>query len=562
MNILGVSCHYHDSAASLIKDGEVIVAVQEERFNRIKNSSDFPISAINYCIQESGITFDDVDYVGFYEKPYLKFSRVILNHLQAWPFSLKNFLATMPNWLQDRLIIPITLNKEAGFKGKVFFIKHHLSHAASAFFVSPFEESAILTADAVGEWATMTYGVGQGNKIKILKEMQYPNSLGLLYTAITTYLGFAAHEGEGTVMALASCGEPRYLDKLKEIVTVKSDGSYMMDENFFGFNKGSRMYSNRFIKAFGPDRKPGARLEDRHRDIASSLQKFTEETLITIARHIYDKTSLDKLCLAGGLFLNCVANSKILEQTKFKEIFIQPAAGDSGGALGAALYIQHSILNNPRRYVMEHAYLGTEYPQSRIKRILLSKNIAFTEFSDEEMVKFIAGEISQNKIVGWFQGKMEFGPRALGNRSILADPRNPNIKEMLNSKVKHREPFRPYAPVVLEERAEEFFDLKCKSPFMLLAPMVKTEKKELIPGIVHVDGTARVQTVSKNTNRKLWQLISAFENITGIPVIINTSFNLRGEPIVCTPEDAIDCFQRSKMDYLVLDNFVIDRLKI
>jgi len=559
MNILGISCHYHDSAACLIKDGEVVAAIQEERFNRIKNSSEFPINAINYCIQESGITFGDIDYVGFYEKPFIKFSRVIIGHLQAWPYSLKNFLDTMPNWLKDRLIIPLTLGNEIGFKGKTFFIKHHLSHAASAFFVSPFEEAAILTADAVGEWATMTYGTGKGNEIKVLKEMQYPNSLGLLYTAITTYLGFYAHEGEGTTMALASCGEPRYLDKFKEMVMVKSDGSYMLDNSFFGFNKGNRMYSNKFIKVFGPDRKPGSKLEDRHKDIAASLQKLTEETLVSIARHIYDETKLDKLCLAGGLFLNCVANSKILEQTEFKEVFIQPAAGDSGGALGVASYVYHSILKKPRNYVMHHAYLGTEYSPEQVRTILLNKNIIFDEFSDEELAKFIAKEISQDKIVGWFQGKMEFGPRALGNRSILANAVNPGIKEILNSKVKKREPFRPYAPAVLEEKAAEFFELQGKSPFMLLAPKVKSEKKEFIPGVVHMDGSARVQTVSKNTNLKLWQLIKEFENITGIPVIINTSFNLRGEPIVCTPDNAIDCFQRSEMDYLVLGNFVIKR---
>jgi carbamoyltransferase len=468
----------------------------------------------------------------------------------------------MPNWLQDRLVIPITLEKEVGFKGKVFFIKHHLSHAASSFLVSPFEEAAILTADAVGEWATMTYGAGRGNKIDVRKEIRYPNSLGLLYTAITTYLGFTAHEGEGTVMALASCGEPRYLDKLKEIMMINPDGSHMVDERFFGFNKGFRMYTSRFLKAFGPERKPEGRLEDRHRDIAASLQKFTEETLITVARHVRDKTRLDKLCLAGGVFLNCVANSKILEQSGFKELFIQPAAGDGGGSLGAATYIYHCILNKPRHFVMQHAYLGTKYPSNYIKRILLNRRISFMELEDGELSKFIAREISRGKIIGWFQGKMEFGPRALGNRSILADPRNPNIKEILNEKVKHREPFRPYAPAVLEEKMGEFFDLTCSSPFMLFAPRVKDEKKGLIPGVVHVDGTARVQTVNKDTNPRLWRLISEFENLTGIPVIINTSFNLRGEPIVCTPEDAVECFKRSKMDYLVLSNFIINNTEI
>ncbi len=560
MNILGVSCYYHDSAASLIRDGKIVFAIQEERLNRIKNSSEFPIEAINYCIQEGGISFDDIDYIAFYEKPFLKFSRMVADHLQAWPFSLGNFLQTMPNWLQDRLVMPLTLEKEIGYKGKVFFIKHHLSHASSAFLVSPFERSAILTADAVGEWATMAYGLGEANNIKIIKEMQYPDSLGLLYTAITTYLGFSAHEGEGTVMALAGCGQPSYLDELRKIVKVKEDGSYSIDKRFFGFNKGSRMYNRNFIKLFGPEREPESKLDDRHRDIASSLQRFTEDILISIARDLYSQTKLDKLCLSGGLFLNCVANSKIQENTPFKEIFIQPAAGDAGGSLGAAAYVYNSLLNNPRNYVMEDAYLGPEYSSGQIKRVILNQGMDFKEFDDSQLLRFIAKEISRDKIIGWFQARMEFGPRALGNRSILANPCNPHIKEILNAKVKKRESFRPYAPVILEERSEEFFELKGRSPFMLLAPKVRNEKKEIIPGVLHVDGTARVQTVSKNSNSKLYGLIKEFENLTGVPLIINTSFNLRGEPIVCAPEDAISCFKRSEMDYLVLGNFVISRM--
>ncbi len=336
MNILGISCYYHDAAACLIRDGEVVAAVQEERFTRRKNTSEFPINAINCCIQEGGITFAGIDYVGFYEKPFLKFSRVIIEHLRAYPFSLRNFLQAVPYWLQDRLVLPLILEKEIGFKGKCFFIKHHLSHAAGSFLVSPFDEAAILTGDAVGEWATMTYGRGQGRDIQIRREIRYPHSLGLLYTAVTTYLGFAAHEGEGTVMALAGCGKPRYLDRFKEIVKVSADGSYRIDERFFGFNHGDRMYSRRFLRMFGSDRMPETPIDERHCDIAASLQKFVEETLLTITRHLHDETKLDKLCLGGGLFLNCVANSKILEQGLFKEVFIQPAAGDSGGALGAA----------------------------------------------------------------------------------------------------------------------------------------------------------------------------------------------------------------------------------
>ncbi|MFH0753813.1 MAG: carbamoyltransferase C-terminal domain-containing protein [Candidatus Omnitrophota bacterium] len=559
MNILGIACHYHDAAACLIKDGQLSVAVQEERFNRQKNTSAFPINAINYCIQAGGISFADIDCVGFYEKPFLKFSRVVIDHLRAWPFSFHHYLQTMPHWLQDRLVLPFTLEEEIGFKGKVYFIKHHLSHAASAFLVSPFEEAAILTGDAVGEWATMTFGCGRGKDIKIWKEIQYPHSLGLVYTAVTTYLGYAAHEGEGTVMALASCGKARYLDKFREIVKVGVDGSHAVDQRYFGFNKSGRMYGSRFVKMFGPQRKPGAAVDERHCDIAASLQKFTEETLLAVTRHIHRETKMDKLCLGGGLFLNCVANSKILEDGVFKEIFIQPAAGDGGGALGVATYVNHCILNNPRQDVMRHAYWGTCYSDEQIRRVLLGQHMVFDEYTDDALSKFVARQIADSKIVGWFQGKMEYGPRALGNRSILGNPCNPGMKELLNDKVKKREPFRPYAPAVLEERAGEFFELTGSSPFMLLAPMVRQEKMGVIPGVVHVDGTARVQTVGRAENHKLWQLIKDFENITGVPIIINTSFNLRGEPVVCAPEDAIACFRKSDMDFLVLGNFVLSK---
>jgi len=543
-----------------MKDGRIVSAACEERFNRKKNSPDFPINAINYCLQAGDLTINDIDYIGFYEKPFLKFYRVVLSHLRAWPFSLRNFLETMPNWLQDRLIIPLVLKKELGFEGKTLFIKHHLSHAASAFLVSPFEAAAILTADGLGEWATMSYGAGKANTIKILKEIQFPDSLGLLYTAVTTYLGFEALRGEGKVMGLAAYGESRYLNKFKEMASVKPDGSFMVDQRFFGFNKGSRMYSNRLIKTLGKDRKPQDKIEQRHCDIAASLQKFTEDTLIIIANNLYNETKLDKLCLAGGLFLNCLINNKILENTPFKEIFIQPAAGDSGAALGAASYIYQSILKNDRNYIMSDAYLGPDFSANQIKRVLLNNGVDFKELNDSELFKHIAKQISQNKIIGWFQGRMEFGPRALGNRSILADPRNPKMKDLLNEKVKKRESFRPYAPAVLEEKVTDFFESKQFSPFMLLAANVKEDKKAIIPAVNHIDGTARVQIVSRYTNPKFWHLIKEFENITGVPVIINTSFNLKGEPIVCTPEDAISCFKRSQMDCLVLGKYIAERI--
>lgn len=559
MNVLGISCFYHDSAACLVKDGIVAGAAQEERFNRKKNSPLFPINSINYCLQSGGLTIDDIDYIGFYEKPFLKFSRILVSHLRAYPFSLHSFLTTIPPWLEDRLIIPLILNKELCFQKNVLFIKHHLSHAASSFLVSPFEQAALLTADGIGEWATTTYGIGRGNKISILKEILFPDSLGLLYTAITTYLGYKANQEEGTVMGLASYGRPSYIDKLRKIITVKPDGSFHMDQLYFGFNKASRMYTHKFIKTFGKERKPEEKIEDRHRDIAASLQKFIEETVITMARNVYNETRLDSLCLAGGLFLNCIVNNKILEETPFKKVFIQPASGDSGAALGAACYIYNTILGNKRNYVMNDVYLGPSFSSDDIKRAFLKEEVAFKELDDQALFKYVAEKISNNKIIGWVQGRMELGPRALGNRSILANPCNPDMNDILNLKVKRRESFRPYAPVVLEERAEEFFTLKDSSPFMLLAPKVREQKKDIIPAVTHVDGTARVQTLNKQTNQKLWGLIKAFDDITGIPVLINTSFNLKGEPIVCTPQEAIRCFKKTQIDCLVIGNYIAEK---
>ena len=559
MNILGISCFYHDAAACVICDGKVIAAMSEERFNRDKSSPIFPLRAINFCLQKANLTVYDIDYVGFYEKPFLKFYRVLLSHLRSYPFSYRNFMETMPHWLEERLFIPLRLKNDLGYEGKTLFIKHHLSHAASAFLVSPFEEAAILTADGVGEWATLTMGIGRGKDIKIIKEMHFPNSLGLLYTAITTYLGFEALRGEGKIMGLAGFGKASYIDKFREMVTVKDDGSFLIDQKFFGLNKGSRMYSNRLLSVFGKAREPDADIQQRHCDIAASLQKFTEDTLVLIANHLYRQTKIDKLCLAGGLFLNCIANSKIIEQSPFKDVFIQPAAGDSGGALGAAAYIHNSLLGNPRTFLMNDAYLGPDFSPNQIKKALLNKGMDFKELPDAELFKYVARAISENKIIGWFQGRMEFGPRALGNRSILANPINPQMKDLLNAKVKKRESFRPYAPAVLEERVSEFFEGGQFSPFMLLSGVVKEDKKDIIPSVTHIDKTARLQTVNKNSNPRFWQLIREFENITGVPVLINTSFNLRGEPIVCTPEDAISCFTRSQMDCLVLGNYVLEK---
>lgn len=560
MNILGISCFYHDSAACLVKDGKIISAVQEERFNRKKNSSDFPVQSINFCLQSADLTVYDIDYVVFYEKPFLKFQRVVLSHLRSYPFSIKNFLRVMPHWLDDRLIIPLILKKEIGYNGKVLFIEHHLAHAASAFFVSPFEEAVVITSDGVGEWATTTIGEGRNNEIQISKELHYPNSLGLLYSAITTYLGFEANRGEGKVMALSDYGKPVYVDKLKEIITIKLDGSFSINTKYFSFNEGTRMYSNKFVKTFGKPRLPGAKIEQRHYDIAASLQKIIEEILLLIANEAYKKTKLTNLCLAGGTFLNCVANSEILKKTSFKNMFIQPAAGDSGGAIGAALYTYHTLLKEPRKHIMRDAYLGPKFSSTQIKRHLLNKNAKFKEFKNhQDLIKQVAEKIAQDKIIGWFQGGMEWGPRALGHRSILANPCNPSMKDILNEKVKHREWFRPYGVSIIREELNNFFDMDIDSPFMLLVGKVKESKKGLIPSAIHVDGTSRIQTITKEDNDVFYELVKEFKNITNIPMIINTSFNDNNEPIVCTPEDAYSCFTKTKMDYLVLGNFFIEK---
>ncbi|MFC1593181.1 carbamoyltransferase, partial [Candidatus Omnitrophota bacterium] len=526
---------------------------------REKYSQLFPINAVNFCLQEKDITINDIDYIGFYEKPFLKLSRVVTEHLKAYPFSLINFLDAMPAWLEDRLIIPLKIEKELGYKGEILFIKHHLSHAASTFLVSPFQEAAILTADGVGEYASMTLGIGKGNNISVMKELHYPDSLGLVYAIVTAYLGFKLFAGEGKVMSLAAYGKPRYIDKFREIIKINPDGSFKLDSRYFSLNRDSKMHSAKFVKIFGPARKPEEKLEQRHYDMAASLQQLTEEILITIGKHLYYQTGIDKLCLAGGVFLNCVANYKIIQQTPFKEIFIQPAAGDSGCALGAAAYIYNSILRKPRSFIMKHPYLGPDFSNSQIEKTLVSRDLAFKQFDHAELTKYIAKALAQDKIIGWFQGKMEFGPRALGNRSILANPCNPGMKNILNSKVKLREAFRPFAPAILEEYLEDFFQSSYPSPFMQLAVPLKKEKIEAIPSVAHIDGTARLQSVDKNRNPVFWQLIKEFQYLTGIPVILNTSFNLKGEPIVCTPEDAIDCFRRAEMDYLVLENYVLKK---
>jgi carbamoyltransferase len=560
MNILGISSFYHDSSACLVRDGVIVAAAQEERFSRVKNTGVFPIQAINYCIQAGELTLEEIDAVGYFEKPYLKFSRVILDHLASYPFSFGGFVRSMPKWLDQRLTLPIVIEDELRFKDRPYFIKHHLSHAASAFLPSPFEEAAILTVDGVGEWATLSCGVGRGNGIEITREIHYPDSLGLLYTAVTTFLGFEAHEGEGKTMGLAGYGKPRLLDKLRKIINVLEDGSFRVDQRYFGFRAGRRMWSAAFEELFGPPRRAGTPFEERHYDLAASVQALLEDTMIKIARSLHQETGSENLCLAGGVTLNCVANAKILDQTPFKRIFIQPAAGDAGGALGVALYIDHCLHKKPRVQSMEHAFLGPSFSDLEILEALKSAGVTYRKLDEDQLVAEVARKIQGNQIIGWFNGKMEFGPRSLGNRSILANPGHPGMKEILNSKIKKRESFRPFAPMVLREKSHEYFEMDHESPYMLLAPQVRPEKRSHVPAITHVDGTARVQTVDENSNPRIRKLLLEFEKLSGVPMIINTSFNRSGEPVVCRPEDAIDCFLGTQMDCLAIGDYLVERL--
>lgn len=561
MIILGISAYYHDSSACVVKDGVLSAAVQEERFNRIKNCSDFPIQAINFCIQQSGISFADIDYIAFYEQPYIKFHRILLDYIEKFPLSYPAFLKNIPYWLQDRLIIPIILKKELGYTGKILFVPHHYSHAASTFFLSPFGESGIITADGVGEFATTCTGAGKSNTIQINQQIDYPHSLGLLYSAFTTFLGFKANSGEGTTMALASFGIPDFIESFKELIHIADDGSFRLNPKYFPYNISKRMYSGKLEKLLGAARKPDEEITDRHKAIAATLQHVVEDALIKTARQVMKTTKSGNLCMAGGVFLNCVANQKILDLAEIDNVFIQPGAGDAGGSIGAAYFVWNSLLKMPRAEPMEHAYLGPEYSTTDIKAAILKNSLEFVELSEAELLQVVAEKIMAGKTVGWLQGRLEFGPRALGNRSILADARNPEMVDVLNHRIKHREWFRPFAPIVKEEKAGEYFKMKNRSPFMLLAPEVIEEKKDIIPAVTHIDGTARVQTVSKKTNPLLWNLLDTFESKTQIPVLINTSFNLKGEPIVCTPEEAINDYLKSEMDCLALGNCFLEKKK-
>jgi carbamoyltransferase len=570
MYVLGISCYFHDAAAAILKDGMLLAAAEEERFTRRKHDYSFPQNAIDYCLKVAAIEGRDVDYVVFFEKPFLKFERILLTSLEAFPRSLGLFREAMLSWLLDKLWVKGLIKDRTGIgsNNQILFSWHHLSHAASAFFCSPFEEAAILTADAVGEWTTTLEARGKGNQIYVSRELHFPHSLGLLYSAFTAFCGLEVNEGEYKLMGMAPYGEPKYVDKIYKLIDVSRDGSFSLDMDYFSFHRStSQMFSSKFVKLFGEpnDPKRSHILDPYYADMAASIQAVTEEVLLKMVNHLHQETGLTKLCLAGGVALNSVANGRILRETPFEEIYIQPAAGDGGGALGAALYAYHMLLNKPRSFVMGHAYWGQEYTPSEIRAALDAQGATYVELSnDDEVINRTVELLQDHKVVGWFQGRFEYGPRALGNRSILADPRGEDMKDLVNRKIKFREPFRPFAPSVVAERTEEFFALPdalrhYPARFMLLVVDVKDDKRASVPAITHVDGTARPQVVLKESNERYYRLIQGFGEATGVPVVLNTSFNLKGEPIVNTPADALSTFMRSGMDALVMDQFIVTK---
>jgi len=560
LNILGISCFYHDAAAALLRDGQLVAAAHEERFTRKRHDPDLPEHAIDYCLEAAGLEIGDIDYLVFYDKPFIKFERILLTYLATFPRSLPSFTKAMPVWLREKLWVPQQLHKKLGYDGEVLFAEHHQSHAASAFLPSPFEEAAILTLDGVGEWATATHGVGRGNSFEILREIRFPHSLGLLYSAFTYYLGFKVNSAEYKVMGAAPYGRPKYYDLiLKELVDLREDGSFKLDMKYFAYDYGLTMTNARFARLFGhPVRQGESKMEDFHWDMAASVQKVTEEVVLRMARDIHAKTGMKNLCMAGGVALNCVANGRVIREGPFENLWVQPAAGDAGGALGAALFAHNVVLGNPRTFRMEHAFWGPEFSEAEIQRFLDERKLPHRKLSRDEMIRETARHLDEKQaVVGWFQGRLEWGPRSLGARSILADARNEANWKRVNLKIKFRESFRPFAPAVLEEKCSEWFDLDRESPYMLLVCQVRPDRK--IPAVTHVDGSARVQTVRRDQHAEFYDLIAEFDRRTGCPVIINTSFNVRGEPIVCTPEDAYLCFMRTNMDLLVLGNFLLEK---
>jgi carbamoyltransferase len=584
--ILGISAFYHDSAAALVVDGRIVAAAQEERFTRIKHDDQFPVQAIEYCLQEAGLGAEELDYVGFYDKPLLKFERLLETYLAFAPIGFRSFRRAMPVWLSQKLHLPREIRKGLGgkFRRRCVFTEHHESHAASAFFPSPFEEAAILTLDGVGEWATASLGLGRENRIEIFSELRFPHSLGLLYSAFTYFCGFRVNSGEYKLMGLAPYGEPVYADLIREkLIDLKEDGSFRMDMSYFNYCQGLVMTSRKFAQLFGGlPRRAETPLTRREMDLAASVQHVTEEIMLRSARHLHAQTGMKNLCLAGGVALNCVGNGRILREGPFENIWIQPAAGDAGGALGTALFIWHQLLDNPRTPnpadSQQGSLLGPSCDEQEIRGLLDGLGAKYRHFeTEEELCDHVAELIAAKKVVGWVQGRMEFGPRALGGRSILGDARSPEMQAVMNVKIKFRESFRPFAPIVLRDRAGEYFDLKNgeESPYMLLvAPLAARQRvaasheglqgldklkvvRSLVPAVTHVDYSARIQTVDPQRNGRLHKLLKAFEAQTGCPVLINTSFNVRGEPIVCRADEAYRCFMATNMDVLVLERFIL-----
>lgn len=581
--ILGISCFYHDSAACLVQDGNILAAIQEERFTRKKHDPRFPKNALKYCLEEANITIEGLDYIVFYDKPFPTFERLLMSYLTVAPKGLRSWLEAMPLWLGQKLHITRVIQKETGYKRDVLFTEHHEAHAASAFYPSPFDEAAILTMDGVGEWATATYGFGKDKDITLLKELNFPDSLGLLYSAFTYFTGFRVNSGEYKLMGLAPYGIPRYRNLiLSEIIDLKEDGSIRLNLSYFNFLGGLRMTNRRFSKLFGgPPRKPETEITQREMDIAASIQSVIEETVLKMANHIFKETNQKNLCLAGGVALNCVANGRILREGPFEKIWIQPAAGDAGGALGAALSVWYRFLGNERknskgRDRQQGSYLGPSFSRETVRNFFETKGYPHHRLDPENRAKAIAEQIAKGKIVGYMTGRMEFGPRALGARSILGDPRRGDTQSIMNLKIKYRESFRPFAPAVLEEKASEYFDIDGPSPYMLLVAKVQNKrrlpqasidgmpmlerlkaKRSDIPAITHLDYSARIQTVNKKDKPDFHEIILEFEKLTGCAVVVNTSFNVRGEPIVCTPEDAYRCFMRTEIDVLVIEDYIL-----
>lgn len=592
MYILGISCFYHDAAAALLKDGVLIAAAEEERFSRKKHDSGYPTHAVQYCLDEAGIAADDLDYIVFYEKPLPKFERLLTTALATWPRSNVVFREAMITWLNEKLWIKDRIRRQLRVPHeKILFVEHHLSHAASAFFCSPYEESAVLTIDGVGEWTSATLGVGRAtwdgsgtNSIELFQEARFPHSLGLYYSAFTAWLGFEVNDGEYKVMGMAPYGRPHHLDKVRKVIDFADDGSFWLNMDYFSFHRSmEHTFSPKFEALFGEPRKRESDFYTRetgvpehateasieanqyYADVAASVQRTTEEAIINIANYLYKRTGSKRLCMAGGVAYNSVANGRLLRETPFEELYIQPAAGDSGGALGAALYAYHVLLGQPRRFVMDHAYWGRAYSDGEVKAALERRGVSYEYVGDEEkLAEVCASELAAGRVLGWYQGRFEWGPRALGNRSIIADPRREEMKDVVNTKIKFREPFRPFAPSVLADRADDYFDLrngrnvwpKDPAKFMLAVMPVTADKQERIPAVSHL-GTGRLQTVLAETNPRYHRLIEHFAGLTGVPVILNTSFNLRGEPIVTTPDNALNTFFASGLDTLVLGSFVV-----